>query len=60
MDWQMIFNLFMAIGAAQAQLKNLKPGEERTIDIPDVAFGQKGIRYDITEMTIKRAESVPK
>lgn len=56
MNFDMIFALFFAIGAAKRQIQALEAGETSTIDTPDVAFKIGKTRYDLTEIIVKRAE----
>lgn len=56
MNFDMIFALFFAIGAAKKQIQMLEAGETDTIDVPDVAFKIGKVRYDILTIEVKRAE----
>ncbi len=55
-DFETALDLVIAVRAAKKRLAKLKPGEEAEIDIPDVAFKQGSVRFDVTELTVKRAE----
>lgn len=56
MNFDMIFALFFAIGAAKRQIQALEAGDTATIDIPDVAFKIGKTRYDVVTVEVKRAE----
>lgn len=54
--FDVILELLGEIKAAQMELGHLSPGETNDVDIPDIAIGYKGVRYDILSLSVKRAE----
>lgn len=51
-----IFSLYAAIMGAKKLLQSMPPGSEINLDIPNVVFKLGKVHYEVTEVTVVRAE----
>ena len=51
-----IFDILAEVKLAGAELAQLSVGDTQDVDIPDVAIGYKGVRYDVVSLTVERKQ----